>query len=94
MDVKTEKLYSELRITRKELMARLEVSDGNPLIRHWIEEELEDVDKSLIKIQSEDFGVCEVSGEHLPNELLRTVPTLRSKDDVAVINSFYSKPIY
>lgn len=94
MDDNTEKLYSELRITRKELMARLEMVGGNPIIRHLIEEELSDVNETLMKLRSETFGVCEVSGELLPNELLRTVPTLRSKDDVTVINSFYSKPIY
>lgn len=94
MDDNTEKLYSELRITRKELMASLERVGGNPLIRDLIEEELKDVNDTLMKIRSEDFGVCEISGELLPNELLRTVPTLKSKDDVTIINSFYFKPLY
>ena len=94
MDDNREKIYSELRTIRKELMDRLKRVEGNQLIRSLIREELKDVNNTLIKLRSETFGVCEVSGELLPNELLRTVPTLRSKDDVTVINSFYSKPIY
>lgn len=94
MDDNREKIYSELRTIRKELMDRLERVEGNQLIRSLIREELKDVNNTLIKIRSKDFGVCEVSGELLPNELLSTVPTIRCKDDVTVINSFYSKPIY
>lgn len=94
MNVNFEKLYSELRQMRQELAFRLNQKDVNKLIRPLMEEELKDIDHALMKLRNNDFGVCEISGELLPEDLLRVVPTLRRKDDVEVINSYFCKPIY
>ncbi len=94
MNVNTEKLYRELRLIRQELTGRLKKGNVNRLVLPLIKEELRDIDNTLSKIESNGFGVCEISGELLPEEMLRIIPTIRNKEDVAVINSFYSKPFH
>lgn len=94
MSMNIDELYSELRQMRQELAGRLSQKNVNKLIRPLMEEELRDIDNALARLRNNDFGVCENSGELLPEELLKAVPTIRSKKDVDVINSYFCKPIY
>ena len=88
-----EKLYTELRLTQIELSTTLRVNRQSKIIK-YIEDELRDVEESMRKLENGDFGMCEMSGELLPTDLLTLIPTIRTKNDINGINSFYRKSFH
>ena len=88
-----EKLYTELRMTQIELAATLRVKRDSK-INKYIEEELRDVEETMQKLENGNFGMCEMSGELLPFDLLEMIPTIRSKQDINSIQSYYRKSIH
>ncbi|MFE8699001.1 hypothetical protein ACFYKX_00050 [Cytobacillus sp. FJAT-54145] len=94
MDANQEKLYLELRKTRKEIVERLEEGQGSDLIKPMLKEELRDIEIALEKIQNGEFGRCEFSGELIPENLLMMVPTIKTMKDCKNIDRFFCKPIY
>lgn len=86
-----QKLYSELRMIRNELLESL---NKNSSIKPLIEDELRDIEETLGKMESGTFGFCESSGEMIPDDYLSIVPTIKSIDDVNEISKYYCKPIY
>lgn len=94
MDAIKAKLYSELRKTKQELLERLESEKGSTAINSFIEEELDDIRVAMNKIETGEFGKCEVSGELIPEELLLMIPTLKTLDDCQGLDRYYCKPIY
>ncbi|MFE8695256.1 hypothetical protein ACFYKT_02665 [Cytobacillus sp. FJAT-53684] len=94
MDAKVEKLYSELRNTRQELVEKLMDENSSKLIRPFILDELFDIENTLQKIETGSFGKCEVSGELLPDDILAEVPTLKSLDDCSRLDYYYRKSLY
>lgn len=94
MEAHEKKLYSELRTIRKELVLSLEEEKCSPSIKPIVEDELKDINKTIEKLESGKFGLCEVSGELIPSDFLKMVPTIKSLDDVERIYQFYCKPIH
>ena len=88
-----EKLYTELRMTQIELAATLRIKRDSK-INKYIEEELKDVEETMQKLENGNFGMCEMSGELLPFDLLEMIPTIRSKQDINSIQSYYRKSIH
>jgi RNA polymerase-binding transcription factor DksA len=88
-----EKLYTELRITQIELATTLRVKRDSK-INKYIEEELKDVEETMQKLENGNFGMCEMSGELLPVDLLEMIPTIRTKEDINSIQSYYRKSIH
>ncbi len=72
-------IYSELRITKQELIDKIQTC--SLLVKPFIEEELNDIETALKKLENGTYGTCEVSGELIPSELLYVVPTLKSMED-------------
>lgn len=93
MDIDKQKIYSELRIIKMELEASLQKEAGSTFMKAIIHEELKDIDKTLDKLINGDFGLCESSGEWIPENLLAMIPTITSLEDVERIDRFYCKPI-
>ncbi len=91
MDININKIYSELRKTKQELLQRLNDDDSSPLVKPFILCELKDIEKALEKLEAGTFGTCEISGELLPQDLLAMVPTLKSLDDCKTIEYFFRK---
>lgn len=89
MEINTNKIYSELRQTKHELLERLE--NCSALVKPYIISELKDIDNALKKLETGSFGTCEISGELLPQDLLAMVPTLKSIDDCKMISYFIRK---
>jgi hypothetical protein len=87
-------IYSELRKTKKELEEKYRRKDVNPLIKEFIQDEIDDIEHALNKMESGEFGKCEFSGELIPFHYLAVIPTLRSIQDVKSIERFYKKTIY
>jgi len=88
----------ELQVMREELRARLfdhsmfemtndDQAKNNTLIHH-IKEELQDVERALLKMDKGIYGYCEETGEEIPFEKLRILPTARTKYD------FYFQELY
>ena len=93
MNSTVEKLYTELRLTQIELATTLRVKRDSK-INKYIEEELTDVEETMQKLESGNFGMCEMSGELLPFDLLEMIPTIRTKSDINSIQSYYRKSIH
>ncbi|KAB2335343.1 hypothetical protein [Bacillus mesophilum] len=94
MDANINDLYSELRNTRQELLERLMNGTSNPIIKPILLEELHDVERTIAKLEQGNYGMCELSGELLPTELLKEIPTLQSKDDYTSLGKFYRKALF
>jgi RNA polymerase-binding transcription factor DksA len=94
MEAQDQELYSELRKMRKELQESLYNGKCSNLIRPIIEDELKDIEETIERMEAGKFGLCEISGELIPDELLIMVPTLKSLDDVDKISKYFCKPIY
>lgn len=94
MDAKAEGLYTELRNTRQEILERLMEGNSSALIKPILLEELHDIEQTLSKIESGNFGKCEISGELLPENLLEVIPTLKSLEDCSRLEKFYRKSIF
>ncbi|MDE3838447.1 hypothetical protein C0966_03470 [Bacillus methanolicus] len=94
MDNQLHEIYSELRKTKKELEEKYRRKDVNPFIKGFIQDEIDDIEHALNKMESGEFGKCEFSGELIPFHYLATIPTLRSVQDVKRIERFCKKPIY
>lgn len=94
MEAFEQKLYLELRKSRKELMMQLSNSKGSPLVKPFIEEELRDINSAIEKLENGTYGRCEISGELLPYEILEMVPTLKTVDDCGKLERYLCKPLY
>jgi DnaK suppressor protein len=82
----------ELQVMKEELRTRLfdhslfemtcedHQGKGSTLMHH-IKEELQDVERALVKIDKGIYGYCEDTGEEIPFEKLRILPTARTIDD-------------
>lgn len=94
MDESVKNLYSELRKTKMELLVSLKNKNTSLLIRPLIEEELKDIENTLEKIEKGQFGICEISGEIMPTELLQMIPTLKTLSDCNKVEDFYRKALF
>lgn len=87
-------IYNELRVTKTELLAYLNSDNSNERILQYIEAELEDIDTALMKIENGEYGRCEISGEFLPPEVLKSIPTAKSAYEIANLEQYCRKPLY
>ncbi|MCM3441179.1 TraR/DksA family transcriptional regulator [Metabacillus halosaccharovorans] len=82
----------ELQVMKEELRARLfdhslfemtcdDHQGKSHTLMHHIKEELQDVERALMKIDKGLYGYCEETGEEIPFEKLRILPTARTKYD-------------
>lgn len=51
------------------------------LIQKHIHDDLQDVDRALLKLEFGMYGICEETGERIPLDKLKTLPTARSLFD-------------
>lgn len=85
-------LYDELHLIKKELTDKIEEQGNNQdIITYYMAAELMDVKTAIKKLDDGSFGQCEFSGEPLPFEWMVTIPTLKTKEDVTLIQSFFKK---
>ncbi|WP_318504878.1 hypothetical protein [Bacillus sp. T3] len=87
------KLYTELRKSSKELQNRLNVNTGSPTLQSLIMEEIQDVENAIQKITLGNYGKCEISGEQIPFDFLKVMPTIKTMEDIDGLHHFYRKPI-
>lgn len=87
-------LYEELRQTEQESLLSLQKEYKHQQVKAMLEEELADTRLALKKIEKGSFGYCEASGEMISEEFLRTIPTLKTKNDFIKLSSFYRKQIH
>jgi RNA polymerase-binding transcription factor DksA len=87
-----EQLFLELRQTQAEIETSL-INKHRP---NWftaiLEEELADIKMALKKITDGSYGQCEISGELLPADLLKIIPTIKSIKDTDHLDMYYRKP--
>jgi RNA polymerase-binding transcription factor DksA len=62
-----------------ESLKELEASQSqHPLIQHYIDQEISDVRRALQLADQNRYGLCEMSGEEIPFDLIKMNPTLTS----------------
>ncbi|WP_066066579.1 hypothetical protein [Neobacillus soli] len=93
MNALQEKLFLELRQTQEEIAKSLKNKQKHDWLSTILEEELADIDLALKKMEDGNFGQCEISGEFLPKDLLKMIPTLKSMKDSEYLEVYFKKPI-
>ncbi|MFP5111206.1 hypothetical protein ACSU64_02285 [Bacillaceae bacterium C204] len=94
MNATQEQLFLELRHTKEEIENSLRNKQKQDWLTAVLHEELLDINTAIQKLENGNFGQCEVSGELLPNELLRIIPTLKSVKDSEHLINYCKKSIY
>ena len=93
MNALFERLYLELRQSEQEIKESLRKRQERDWLKSILEDELADIVSTISKIEKGKYGHCEISGELIPDKILKTVPTLKSINDFRSLNSFYRKSI-
>ncbi len=94
MNALQKQLFLELRQTKGEIEASLKKHQKKDWFTAILKEELKDIEAAIEKINIGHYGQCEISGELIPENLLRIIPTIKSNKDSANLASFYKKSIY
>jgi RNA polymerase-binding transcription factor DksA len=93
MNAIQEELFSELRQTQLELLAALQNKQEDEWMTPILEDELADINLAIEKFANGNFGHCETTGQPIPDELLRMLPTMKTAKDTELVNHYYRKPI-
>jgi RNA polymerase-binding transcription factor DksA len=93
MNAMQEQLFWELRKTQIEIIRSLKNKQKNEWMVPILEDELADINTAIQKLADGNFGQCETSGEPLPDDLLKIMPTIKSSKDTDELEHFYKKPI-
>ncbi|EKN66360.1 hypothetical protein BABA_16467 [Neobacillus bataviensis LMG 21833] len=93
MNAMQEKLFLELRQTRDEIENSLKSKQRQNWLRIILEEELQDLNAAIQKFENGSYGQCEISGELIPEDLLKIIPTLRSLKDSEDVESYCKKSV-
>lgn len=78
-----------------ETVADLYEREKTLIVKKHVKEELFDVERALTKMQYGIFGICEESGQEIPLDYLRILPTVRTFDEAeTTINGHKMNPIF
>ncbi|OEH91187.1 hypothetical protein [Bacillus solimangrovi] len=89
MDDKFLQIERELRQTQNELSTYLSHSPPmNAETLSYVKQELEDVNRALIKMDLGMYGTCEQSGKHIPLSMLSVLPTARTINEAKWVQYF------
>lgn len=94
MEALHEMLYEELRQSEQEILQSLKRKDRNHQLKSILEEELKDIRSAIDKVMKGNYGLCEMSGEFIPREILKSVPTIKTMNDLDHFKNFFRKPLY
>src|SRR4051812_42357806 len=81
MNAMQEELILELRKTQEEIVSSLKNKQENEWMIPILKDELADIATAIQKLEDGNFGQCERSGEPLPENLLKIMPTIKSSKD-------------
>lgn len=95
-------IKAELELTKTELeegLNRTSYYDREKLnqVDHHIQAELQDVKRTLLKMELGLYGICEETGDRIPSELLIVVPTVRTRREAEAMTQFpyiVDQPLY
>ncbi len=93
MNALQEQLFWELRKSQVELVRSLKNKQQDDWLIPILQDELADISSAIYKIEHGNFGQCEMSGEPLPEYLLKIMPTIKSSKDSDDLENYYRKPI-
>ncbi|CAH2713334.1 hypothetical protein BACCIP111895_00469 [Neobacillus rhizosphaerae] len=93
MNAMQEELFLELRQTQIEIEQSLTNKQKQDWLTSILEAELSDVKSAIQKLKDGNFGECEISGELLPEDLLKIIPTIKWIKDSGDLGRYYKKPI-
>jgi RNA polymerase-binding transcription factor DksA len=93
MNALQEKLFLELRQTKSEIENAINRKENNDWLKEILQEELKDVVDALAKIEKGCYGLCEISGELIPLDLLKSIPTVKTKNDLNKLEAYRKKTI-
>jgi RNA polymerase-binding transcription factor DksA len=93
MNAMQEQLFWELRKTQLEIVRSLKNKQKNEWMIPILEDELADISAAIQKLEDGNFGHCETSGDPLPEDLLKIMPTIKTSKDTDNLEHYYKKPI-
>ncbi|RDI47530.1 hypothetical protein [Falsibacillus pallidus] len=88
MEETKKRLYQQLIESHIELNQHLSV---HPLVKHYIEQEKNDIKHALSKFENDTFGICEFSGELIPLDIMHHLPTIRNTNEWKEIHKKFGK---
>jgi RNA polymerase-binding transcription factor DksA len=94
MNAIQEELFSELRQTQLEILAALQNKQEDEWMTPILQEELADINLAIEKFANGNFGHCETTGQPIPDDLLRMLPTMKTAKDTVLVNHYYRKPLH
>jgi RNA polymerase-binding transcription factor DksA len=94
MNALVEGLYLELRQSEQEIKESLSSRQKKDWLSSILVAELQDITFTIRKMEKGNFGQSEISGELLPEEILKTIPTIKSMIDLRNMDLFLRKPIH
>ncbi len=71
-------IIQELTTSLKELEAS---QSKHPLIQQYVNEEISEVKNALKRVKQHKYGLCEISGEQIPFDLIKMNPTCTSLNE-------------
>ncbi|RPK15476.1 hypothetical protein FH5_00911 [Priestia endophytica] len=79
-----ESIRHELLVMRDELRQSLyrNTASTNPQVRQYIQDDLDDVERALLKLEIGVFGVDESTGAQIPYHKLSALPTARTEEEI------------
>jgi RNA polymerase-binding transcription factor DksA len=89
-----EGLYLELRQSEQEIKESLRNRRSKDWLSSILVAELQDINFTIRKMEKGNFGQSEISGELLPKEILKTIPTIKSMNDLRNMDLYFRKPIH
>ncbi|MCM3726020.1 hypothetical protein M3226_10030 [Neobacillus cucumis] len=93
MNAMQEKLFLELRQTKEEIENSLQKKRKQSWLTSILKAELADINSAIQKFEEGKFGQCEISGEFIPEDLLKMIPTIKSLKDTENLEYYYKKPL-
>jgi len=93
MNAMQEQMFLELRQTKDEIESALRAKQRDKWLTVILEEELADINDAIKKLEIGQYGQCEFSGEFLPEDLLKNIPTIKTTKDTKVLAAFCKKPL-
>lgn len=63
------------------------------ILHQHLREELNDVNRALLKMDLGLYGFCEETGREIPIDQLKVIPTARTMEEASVPNQFYKSSI-
>ncbi len=76
------------------MLYKLETNEVSAFVKPYVIEEINDIESAINKIKTGTFGMCEISGELIPGEILELIPTIKTIQEIKSMDKFIESQCY